>query len=209
MPDQTNAPARGGRRPATTRQEIEHVAFGLFEDRGFELTTVDDIAAAAGIGRRTFFRYFPSKNDVPWGDFHGELDRMRARFAGCPAELPVMDALRAVVAGFNRIDQAEERWHRRRMTLILTVPALQAHATLRYADWRRVVAEFVAARLALPVDDLLPQALAHAALGVAVAAYERWLATPGAGLSALMEDALAALASGFQVRGPATTRTRG
>src|SRR5579875_1846480 len=68
-----------GRRRVTSRAELEHVAFELFAAKGFEQTTVDDIAAAAGIGRRTFFRYFPSKNDVPWGMFELELERMRVR----------------------------------------------------------------------------------------------------------------------------------
>jgi len=64
------APAPGRRR-ATSRQELEETAFGLFAARGFEATTVDEIAAAAGIGRRTFFRYFPSKNDIPSCNHHG------------------------------------------------------------------------------------------------------------------------------------------
>src|SRR5579863_5655824 len=54
-----------GRRRVTSQAELEHIAFDLFEANGFEQTTVEDIATAAGIGRRTFFRYFPSKNDVP------------------------------------------------------------------------------------------------------------------------------------------------
>jgi len=54
------------------------VAFGLFDRLGFEGTTVGHIARAAGIGRRTFFRYFASKNDVPWVGFEERLERMRA-----------------------------------------------------------------------------------------------------------------------------------
>ena len=73
-----------GRRPRTTRAELERVAFALFEAKGFDETTVDDIAAAAGIGRRTFFRYYPSKNDVVWGDFDGELARLRGWLAATP-----------------------------------------------------------------------------------------------------------------------------
>ena len=79
-----------GRRRVTSRAELERVAFDLFGRQGFERTTVDDIAAAAGIGRRTFFRYFPSKNDVPWGDFEGELDRMRLRLKDSPAATPLI-----------------------------------------------------------------------------------------------------------------------
>ncbi|TCP54135.1 TetR family transcriptional regulator [Tamaricihabitans halophyticus] len=188
---------RGGRRRSTSRAALEHLAFELFDERGFEDTTIEDIAAAAGIGRRTFFRYFPSKNDVPWGSFDEQLDVMRARFAACPAEMPLLDAVREVVVDFNRVDQAEVPWLRRRMRFILTVPALQAHSTLRYADWRLVVAEFVGERLGEPADALRPQAIAHATLGVAIAAYQQWLADPTVELTQLLDTALRALSTGF------------
>src|SRR6266481_2275932 len=89
------APAsRAGRRRVTSRAELEHIAFALFDRQGFERTTIADIARAAGIGRRTFFRYFPSKNDIAWGNFEQELDRMRVRLKACPPEVPLMDAIR-------------------------------------------------------------------------------------------------------------------
>src|SRR5262252_10892938 len=84
------AAGRAGRRRVTSRAELEHAAFDLFGRQGFERTTVDDIAAAAGIGRRTFFRYFPSKNDVVWGDFDADLERMRRRLNAVPAGTPLM-----------------------------------------------------------------------------------------------------------------------
>jgi mycofactocin system transcriptional regulator len=189
---------RVGRRPRTSRAELERVALRLFAERGFEETTVDDIASAAGIGRRTFFRYYNSKNDVVWGDFEGELERMRERFAAWPAQAPMMDALREAIVEFNRLDPAEAPWHRLRMTLILRVPALQAHSTLRYADWRAVVAGFAADRLGRPADDLIPQAIAATCLGAAVAAYEQWLRRPGSDLGELLDTSLRALARGFQ-----------
>jgi mycofactocin system transcriptional regulator len=195
MPD--DAVRTGGRKRITSPIELEHIAFELFAEHGFERTTIDDIVTAAGIGRRTFFRYFPSKNDLAWGSFDEELVRMHVRFRASPPDLPLMDALRKVVVDFNRIPETEAGWHRRRMSLILNVPALQAHSTLRYADWRRVVAEFAATRLGVPANSLMPQAIAHAALGVAVAAYEQWLADPDAELTPLLDVALRELGSGF------------
>ncbi|TDD67780.1 mycofactocin system transcriptional regulator [Jiangella aurantiaca] len=188
---------RLGRRPSTTQAELSHVALTLFAERGFDDTTVDDIAAAAGIGRRTFFRYFASKNDLPWGDFDAQLDRMRAYLDDLPDDLPLMDAVRASVIEFNRIPPEEVPWHRQRMRLLLTVPALMAHSTLRYRAWRDVVAHYAAGRLGVPEDSLEPQALAWTMLGIALAAYEQWLVHEDADLTELLESALRMLGERF------------
>jgi mycofactocin system transcriptional regulator len=187
-----------GRRRVTSRAELERVAFDLFGRQGFERTTVDDIAAAAGIGRRTFFRYFPSKNDVPWGDFEGELDRMRLRLKDSPAQTPLMDAIRVAIVDFNRIAPEQVPLHRRRMEMILRTPALQAHSTLRYAAWREVIAEFAGERTGQPPDALGPRTIAYVALGVAVAAYEQWLETDAGDLAALLDQAMRGLATAYR-----------
>jgi hypothetical protein len=83
------------------------------------------------------------------------------------------------------------------MELILRVPALLAHSTLRFAAWRDVVAGFVAERTGQRPDALAPQAIAHAVLGVAVAAYEQWLDDPGADLSTLLDSAMRQLGAAF------------
>ncbi|MEV0084576.1 mycofactocin system transcriptional regulator [Saccharopolyspora sp. NPDC050642] len=191
----------------TTAAELEQVAFELFDEQGFEQTTITDIARAAGIARRTFFHYFPSKNDIPWGDFDGELDRMRADLRAAPPESPLMDAIRHCLVEFNRVAPEQVPAHRRRMRLILGVPALQAHSTLRFRAWRQVVAEFVGDRLGEPADGLAPQAIAHATLGVAVAAYEQWLDSEDSDLSELLDTAMRELAAGFGAAGrPDATR---
>lgn len=197
MSTAASPPGRPGRRPSTSQVELEKVAFRLFDRDGFDATTVDDIAKAAGIGRRTFFRYFDSKNDVVWGAFTDHLEYMRRRFAARPEDEPVMESLRAVVVDFNRVDEAETGRHRRRLELILRTPALQAHSTLRYADWRAVVAEFAAHRTGTRPGDLRPQAIAHAALGTALAAYEYWLGDQGSDLCTVLDTAFAELARGF------------
>ena len=186
-----------GRRRATSHADLEQAAFTLFAAQGFDATTVDEIAAAAGIGRRTFFRYFPSKNDIPWGTFEHELERMRVRLKACPPEVPLMDAIRVALIDFNRVAPAQVPLHRRRMELILRVPTLLAHSTLRFTAWREVVAEFAAERTGRRADDLAPQAIAHAVLGVAIAAYEHWLDDPGSDLGALLDDAMRQLSGAF------------
>lgn len=183
-----------GRPPATTRADIERAAFALFAERGFDDTTVDDIATAAGIGRRTFFRYFRSKNDVVWGEFDRGLEQLRATLEAADDAVPWWDVLRVAVVAFNALPPEQAALHRERMELILHVPALQAHSTLMYARWRDVVAQFVARRTSDKPDAFLPRLIGHAALAAAVAAYEQWLTEPGASLEALLGDAMRWLA---------------
>lgn len=190
--------ARVGRRPSTSRAELEQVAFTLFADRGFDDTAVDDIASAAGIARRTFFRYYASKTDLVWGDFDAELARFRAWFAAVPPGESVMQSVRRAVVDFNALpdDQAVVA-HRERMTLILQVPTLLASSTLRFVQWREVIADFVAARTGAAAADLLPVAVGHTALGATLAAYEQWLRDPAARLDTLLDESLGQLAYGF------------
>ncbi|GAA4996925.1 mycofactocin system transcriptional regulator [Pseudonocardia tropica] len=188
---------RAGRRPVTSRSEIEHIALEMFSDQGFEHTTVDDVAHAAGIGRRTFFRYFASKNDIAWGAFDEQLVRMRAVLAAQPSDLPTLEGVRRAVLEFNHVEPDEQPWHRRRLRLILQTPALQAHSTLRYASWREVVADYVAERRGGDASDLVPQSIGHACLGVCIAAYERWLADDGSELADLLDEVLRALQRGW------------
>lgn len=179
-----------GRPLATSPAQVERAALALFARQGYDATTVDEIAAAAGIGRRTFFRYFPSKDAVVWGEFSAGLRALRQMLRATPAQEPWPKALRAAVVAFNAIDADLVDLHRERLTLILHVPALQASSTLRYAEWREVVAEFVADRTGCAPLDFVPQLAAHLALAAAVSAYEQWLARPGSSLELLLEEAL-------------------
>jgi mycofactocin system transcriptional regulator len=193
-------PPRLGRAPSTSKAELSHIALQLFVEHGFDATTIDEIAARAGIGRRTFFRYFPSKNDLPWGDFENLLDRMRRYLNELPASLPLVEALREAVIEFNRFPVEEVPYHRQRMELLLNVPTLVAHSTLRYASWRQVVAEFAAARLGVPEDSLQPQAIAWTYLAVSLSAYEQWLKHDDADLAVLLDSAIRMLDSTFDSR---------
>ncbi|MGV9712937.1 mycofactocin system transcriptional regulator [Gordonia sp. NPDC003424] len=188
--------AQPGRRPLTSRARISTVAIDLFTSRGFDETSVDDVADAVGIARRTLFRYYPSKNAIAWGDFDEHLDDMRALLAGIPDDLPMSEALRQALVSFNDVPSDELAGHRRRMSLLLGVPALQAHSMLMYADWREVIAEFCAHRLGLGRHDHIPQTIAWLCLGTALAAYEQWLADPSADLEALIDAGSRTLAHG-------------
>ncbi|MFC7404732.1 mycofactocin system transcriptional regulator [Georgenia alba] len=182
-----------GRARSTSAAELGRVGLDLFIDHGFDAVTVDDIAAAAGIGRRTFFRYFASKNDLPWGDFDVLLVSMRLHLAAVPAQVPVFDALRDAVVEFNTFSPDEVPLHRRRMEVLLRTPTLVAHSALRYASWRQVIAEFVAERLGVAADSLRAQTVGWACLGVSLAAYDQWLEHDGESLTELIDAGFAEL----------------
>jgi mycofactocin system transcriptional regulator len=189
----THRPVVLGRPAVTTRIELEKISLAMFSKYGFEVTSVDEIAAAAGIGRRTFFRYFKSKNDAVWGDFDTQLKSFESWLEHCPMDLPIMNAIAAGVVEFNSFDAAATASLRNRMKVILSSPALQAYSTLRYRAWREVVSRFAAQRLGVADDALIPRTLGHLALGAALAGYEQWLADESSELLPLLREALAVL----------------
>jgi mycofactocin system transcriptional regulator len=182
-----------GRPPATSHAQIERAAFRLFAQRGFDGTTLDAIAAEVGISRRTLLRYYDSKNDIPWGRFADTLDGFRATLASMPHDLPLHRAVQAAVLAFNRFDLDAHPSHRERMQLILTTPTLQAHSVLRYGEWRRVIAEYVAQRLGVGADDLLPRTVGQVSLALTLSAYTHWLDHPGLDLHDLLDEAMSGL----------------
>jgi mycofactocin system transcriptional regulator len=186
-----------GRPPSTTHAEIEAVAFELFQRDGFEATSVEDIAAAVGVERRTIFRYFPSKNDMVWGDFGSVIDRLRQHLEESEDSVPLMDALRRAAVLSNRYPEGQLPALRLRMTLITTAPALQANSMLRYSAWRRAIAEWAAARLGKDPSDLVPEVIAQTALGASMAAFTRWVHNPGEDLEECVDGAYRLLAEGF------------
>lgn len=196
VPQRAEQSPTGGRPRATDTLSITDVSLALFERDGYDATTVDAIAKAAGISRRTLFRYFPSKNDIVWGDFSTQVSRFRASLAAAPADEPTMQVLRRCVVAFNDYGPDAEPELRTRMRLITSVPALQGHAMLRHAEWCTAIAEFVAARRGTSPTALEPAVVAQAALGTSTAAYRVWI-EEGGDLLELLDEAFARLAEGF------------
>jgi TetR/AcrR family transcriptional regulator, regulator of mycofactocin system len=188
---------RPGRPPGTSRGAVTRTALEMFAERGFEETTVDDIADALGVSRRTLFRYFASKNDMVWGDFDWVLARLRRCLEETGPEEPLHEALGRAVVESNRYAEDQLPELRIRMRLITGVPALQAHSALRYAEWREVIAEWVAARLGCQPGDLTPQTVAHAALGTSMAAFLVWVDDPLSDLVTNLEGAYRLLGHGL------------
>jgi mycofactocin system transcriptional regulator len=190
---------RRGRPRSTTREEIARVALKLFLERGFEETTMDDVAAAVGVGRRTVFRYYASKNDLVWGDFDQVLDRIRHDLDAADQSRPIMTVVREAAVSSNTYPDGLLDELRTRLTLIQTAPALQAHSQLRYAEWRKVIATYVAGRLGCDVDDLRPLAIGHAALAASTAAFGYWVSHPGEDILDLLDRSYALSAHGFDI----------
>lgn len=188
---------RVGRRRSTTPDHIADIALDLFATYGFNEVSVDDVALASGIARRTLFRYYSSKNAIPWGDFDAHLRHFAATLDAADPSVPLRTALRTALLDFNSVDDFQTDRHRQRMQLILQNPELQAYSMRMYFGWRAVVADFVARRTGARADELVPQTIAWSMLGVALAAYEHWLSHDGVPLRAAMGRAFDTVADGL------------
>jgi len=131
----------------TARDRLAQAAFDLFNERGYEQTTIDDIAERAGLGRATFFRHYRSKEEVIFPDHDRLLDRVRDRLrsTGHGAALAAAcDAVRLVLLHY--LDEGELA--RRRYVLTSTVPALRDREIVSVARYQRLFREYIAERMA-------------------------------------------------------------
>ena len=158
------------RKKARTRAAIREHALRLFREKGYDDTTVEQIAEAAEVSPSTFFRYFPTKEDVVLQD---DMDLLWLEaIQEQPPELSPLAAMRAGVhAAFARM--GEDDWtNLREMTeLAMTVPAVRARMMAELARTTQVIAEAVAQRTGRDPGDFAVRTLAGAVVGVAIAAY--------------------------------------
>ncbi|GAC69092.1 acyl-CoA-like ligand-binding transcription factor [Gordonia soli] len=165
---------RGGRPASTSAHELAAHAQRLFLANGFDTTSAGEIAEAAGVSRRTFFRYFSTKADVVWVESDAELAAFRRRLdESGPSVAPEVAVTEAFIASLVH-DRTEDEWARHRAQLILTEPAVQAKASEVYRLWRSAIFEHLTERRGL--DEVYATAVAHAALAASTATHERWLA---------------------------------
>jgi AcrR family transcriptional regulator len=137
---------RRGRPPSTSRPALQGIALRLFADHGFENTTIEQIAAEAGVSERTFFRYFTTKASVLWADFDSEVATIRAALAVVPDDVPMMEAIRGTVVAANHYHAEDVPEMRQRMSLIATEPGLSFGAAEHYADWEPAAPPMTAGR---------------------------------------------------------------
>lgn len=165
---------------STDPDELALVALKLFLERGFDSCSMDDVASAAQVSRRTLFRYFRSKNDLVWGGADEALERMRAGLATAPPEEPALQAIRRVYVDMLTFPPHLLEVTRRRLLLIGRNPVLRAWGVGRTEPAITLLTVFIAARSAADPRDLAPRVAAHT-LAAAVDAALYWWAEFGDG----------------------------
>jgi AcrR family transcriptional regulator len=173
--------------------QITEAALRLFAERGFDGATIDEIAAAADVSRRTFFRYFARKEDVILDWKRRTADELREALAARPANESPLDAvhraLATVAAGYGARPQLTLGL----MRLFESGPDL--HAGSDYQAWDAVLTEGIAERLGVdPLGDPVPRLVATVGFAVLTATVESWAAAGGkADLVGLLDEGFAAL----------------
>jgi AcrR family transcriptional regulator len=198
LPDE-DGPAVGlrERKKAKTRAAIQQHALRLFQEQGYAATTVEQIAAAAEVSPSTFFRYFPTKEDVVLYD---ALDPVLiAAFRAQPAELSPIQAMRAAFRAAASSVQAEAllAHQRERAMLILQEPELRMRMLDDLRGTLQVFVELVAERVGRRADDFAVRAFTGAVVGVMLAAWLPAVTDPTVDLLALVDDSLAYLEAGL------------
>ncbi len=180
------------------QKEIANAAMRLFVDRGFETTTIDDIAAAAGMSRRSVFRYFATKEEIVVGKLNLGTEEMLATLRERPLDEPVWTSLRRVFDIAGEPDEQQALKPVQRM-IFATAPLLAVYLE-RVQSMQDAVANTLGERAAeagtpYTADDPTPQALAAAAFGCLNAAQHTWLASASdEPLTDFIDRAMAAVA---------------
>ncbi|HEV3364194.1 MAG TPA: TetR family transcriptional regulator [Acidimicrobiia bacterium] len=175
-PGERTRPGLRERRKALTAAELEAAAYRLFGERGFDNVTVDDIAAEADVSRRTFFRYFASKEDVLLADHFVQLARLREAMAARPADEPIVTALRNALLSLSSDFEQRKEMIIIRGRLMRDTPSLQARSLVHQKLWEEAMQEMVADRLGVdPVKDLRPGVVSAATLAAMRVAFTNWL----------------------------------
>jgi len=186
------------RKKQRTRDAIVDAAFRLFADRGYEATTLTDIAAEADIAPRTFFAYFPTKEAVVFFDKEASLSGLRRRLEERRETETAIEAMRAWVEGIvEDIDWNDERELARRK-LLRETPSLRERERANLAGFEDALGAAVAHDLDLPPSSLRPRLIAAAGAAALSALSDLFDEEQVAdGPMALVDDALIFLRGGF------------
>ncbi|MCK9921696.1 TetR family transcriptional regulator [Frankia sp. AgPm24] len=200
MPSHTDriTPGLRERKKARTRAAIRTHALRLFREQGYQATTVEQIIAVAEVSETTFFRYFPSKEQVILQD---DLDpAIIAAFHQQPTDVPPIPAIRAAIrAQFGALTPEQAVAIRERTALIVAEPALRAAMLDQISQTMLLLADAIAERSERPKDDLAVRTVAGSAIGALLATLPALAEDPQADLPALIDRALGYLEDGLRV----------
>jgi AcrR family transcriptional regulator len=184
------------RKKARTRASIREHALRLFRERGYQETTVEMIAEAAEVSPSTFFRYYPTKEDVVLQD---DFDLLATElFEAQPADLGPIAAYRAVVAQMFAMLSPEEMARFREATeLTFTIPEVRARAVDEFTRTIDAMAAAIAKRTGRSPDDFEVRNLAGALIGVIMAATLPWAGQQSTDMFGRIDAALAHLEAGL------------
>ncbi|MGO8686632.1 MAG: TetR family transcriptional regulator [Candidatus Dormibacteria bacterium] len=179
-PGEDRQPGLRERKKAKTRAVIQQEAMRLFRERGYDGATVEDIAEAAEVSPSTFFRYFPTKEDVVLRDDYDDL--LIEAFLAQPPDLPPLrafrEALHGIVGFAAELSPDELELEQVRMSLSFTQPEVRARWINEFARAFRSFGTAVAQRAGLPADDLRVSTFVGALFGVVLVAFEPILEDP-------------------------------
>ncbi|MGC0416199.1 TetR family transcriptional regulator [Embleya sp. AB8] len=184
------------RKKARMRAAIQGAALRLFDERGFDATTIEQIAEAAEVAPSTVFRYFTTKEDLVLSDTYDPLffESLRTQ----PADLSPIRALRAALRDTLAAMSAQELAEaRRRTVLVLSVPALRGLSFANFVQVMRTVGECVAERSGHAVTDPALRAFTSAAFGIMLDTMVRWADEPDLDLAGTLDEALGLLEAGL------------
>lgn len=176
--------------------EVAAVAMELFLERGFDNTTVEQITAVAGLSRSSFFRYFPTKEDVVLGNLADNGQQVLRALTERPDDEPPWTALRQALEPVIQSQTVNVERALRMARMILDTPSLRARHYEKIMTWQALLVPEVARRLHLPAAarDPRPTALIGCALACLDAALETWTATTGrTPFSDLVDAAMASI----------------
>jgi AcrR family transcriptional regulator len=165
------------RKRQQTRERLTRVAMALFLERGFEATTLDDIAAAADISRRSFFHYFASKEDVVFAWQEESTAALIAAVATRPANESMLTAAENAIAAMARQLEPGEAIAMARLKR--ENPALQARDQVKYEKLERALAEALGKRAGHKTEKLQARLVAMITIGAMRIGAEFWAADGG------------------------------
>lgn len=190
------------RKKAATRAALRRAALQLVTDRGFDAVTVEEIAEAAGVAPRTFFRYFASKEDVIVDD-RDLAEELAALLEQAPETQPPVAAVRtALLSLAGRLDAGDRAEILARQRLIAATPALLARSLEQHQAWEAVLEDWLTERLG--TTDRLGNRLLPAVCVAAVrVAAEAWVASDGRDdVEGLVASALDRISHGLDLQPP-------